>query len=498
MTLPSTLALLLAACASGWAQDAGIVQGAVADASSHAPIANAHVRLESAGARQTPERSAVTGDTGSYRITGLAPGDYTAGFEADGYLGSTSAVIHIGLAAVRVNAELWRAAVLRGRVLEEDGQPAKAIPVELYPYRRGAPLSVKTGSDGGFEFSGVAPGVYALAARPAPDLRDASAAAPTWFPASTVRAQAERITARPGAEISGLEIRVRRVPVWSVEGTALDEQGRPLAAVSIKLRPDDEWQPEETVAPTTADGAFRFAAVRAGDWRLTASGAGREGYAQFSVDRGPVAAVALRLYPPFAFAGFIERADPPDAAGKRKATGVYLIPQDGDGRQVIAFHEADGSIRFPKVQPGRYVISPVGYIPGSYVESVTLGGRDVTARPVDLLDGALPFRVVYRANAGRVRGTVEKGAGNIVVIVPADEALLDPQFIRAVRCDDAGRFEVGSLRPGDYFAFAFDRTDNAALSDPAFIRGLRAAAVAVHVEAAQPADVELRVTPWPE
>lgn len=494
----ATLCAILAAVSAAWGQDAGTIEGKVADAGSHAPIANARVRINGTGVQQTQERSATTDDSGSYKVTGLAAGDYTAHFDADGYLGSTSMVVRVGAAAVRVSAELWRAAVLRGRVLDAEGQPADAMPVELYPYRSGRPVTVKSGQDGRFEFTGVAPGVYALAARPAPKAKDGTADAPTWFPGFTARAQADRVTARPGAEVSGLEIRVRRVPVWKVEGTALDEEGHPLGGVSVKLRADDEWQPDEGSAVTSPDGTFRFAAVRAGDWRLTAAGAGREGYARVTVDKSDVERVAVRLYAPFILTGFIDRADPPGADGKRRLTGVYLIPQGGEGRQVLAFHEQDGSIRFPKVQPGRYVILPVGYIPGYYVESVKMGDRDVMAKPVELTDGSIPFRVVYRGNAGRVRGTVEKGGGSIAAIVPADEALLDGQFIRTVKCDDAGRFEVGSLRPGDYYAFAFDRAETAALTDVAFVRSLRSVAVPVHVEAGQPADVELKVTPWPE
>jgi hypothetical protein len=119
-------------------------------------------------------------------------------------------------------------------------------------------------------------------------------------------------------------------------------------------------------------------------------------------------------------------------------------------------------------------------------------------RPVELTDGAIPFRVVYRPNAGRVRGSVEKGAGTTIALVPQDEALLDGQFIRTVKCDASGRFEVGSLKPGEYYAFAFDRIDRDALTDASFVRNLRSAASPVHVDAGKAADLELKVTSWPE
>src|SRR5204863_1967077 len=159
---------------------------------------------------------------------------------------------------------------------------------------------------------------------------------------------------------------------------------------------------------------------------------------------------------------------------------------------------ADGSIHFKKVQPGQYVIFPVGFIPGYYVESVKLGDREVMSKPVELTNGAIPFRIAYKPNAGRVRGNVEKGEGSTVVLLPQDEALLDGQFIRSAKCDANGRFEAGSLKPGEYYAFAFDRVDQDALEDVTFVRNLRPAAVLVHVEAGQAADAALKITKWPE
>jgi protocatechuate 3,4-dioxygenase beta subunit len=491
--------LVWIALVSAWAQDAGVIEGSVGNAASHAPLPAVQVVVTRSGSTPGAEYRGVSDVEGKYRIEGLPAGEYTARFEAEGYVTANSRELKVAAGAtVRLSTELWARATLSGRVLDDQGRPAAKLAVELHRYRGGQPVKTTTDEEGRYTFGGVSPGVYAIAARPPQKVVDGGTLAPVWFPSSTERSEAERIIARAGVEQSGLDLRLRRVPVWSVQGVAADEEGRPVGGVSVRLRVPDEWQADEAVVVSGAGGVFEFAAVRPGEWRLAASGAGREGYASVIVDKHDVERVALKLFPPFTLDGFIEREEPRDAEGKRKLTGVYLTPVQGQGRQASAFHQQDGAIRIPKVQPGRYVIFPVGYVPGYFVESVWLGEREVMAKPVDLSDGALRFRVIYRGNAGRVRGTVEKGGGSTVALLPQDEALLDGQFIRTAKCDSNGRFEVGSLRPGEYYAFAFDRVDNYALTDAAFVRNLRAAAVAVHVEAARAADVELKVTEWPE
>jgi 5-hydroxyisourate hydrolase-like protein (transthyretin family) len=490
---------LLIALASAWGQDTGSIEGVVTNSATHTPVANVRVVVDHAsGPEPNQPHVAVTDVSGVYRVDQLAPRDYVVTFSANTYVATTSPVVHVSSATVRVNADLSPSATLHGRVLDDEGQPAAEQTVEIYRYRGGQPTTVKSDAEGRFDFPKVSSGMYAVGVRPAPKPKDGTALAPTWSPGVTDRAQAERVIVRPGAEVAGLEIRLRRVPVWTIEGTVSDEAGHALGGIALKLRPADEWQPDEASTVTSGDGAFHFNGVRPGEWRLSASGAGKAGFASVLIDKHDVERVAVRLLPPFALEGVVERDEPRDAEGKRKVSGVSLDPEGGQGKRELAFHQQDGAIRFPKVHPGRYTIFPLGYIPGYYLESVKLGDRDVMSRPVDLSDGAIPFRVIYRNNAGRVRGTVEKCSGSTVVLLPQDEALLDGQFIRTAKCDGSGRFEVGSLKPGEYYAFAFDRVDNSAFTDVTFVRNLRSLAASVHVEAGQAADVDLKVTPWPE
>ena len=485
---------LLAALASGYAQEGGVIEGTVSEAGSHAPLANAQVRVFI----PSLERSASTDATGAYRIEGLPAGDYNITFRAEAHVPASRSAVRLGPGSIRVNAELWRQATVSGRVLDDDGRAAVNVTVSLYRARSGQPVNIRAGPDGAYAFSSVAPGVYIVQARPPGKVDEGSMLAPTWYPGFVDRTQADRVIVRAGAELSGLEIRLQRVPVRAVEGAVIDEAGHPLEGVTVRLRPPDEWQPEEASTVSGSEGVFRFPAVRPGQWRIAGTGAGREGFATVVLDKRDMTGLRLTLFPPFALRGFVERDEPRDAQGKRKVSGVSLVPDAGQGKQVLAFHEQDGTIRFSDVQPGRYTIFPVGYIPGYYVESVRLGDREVMSQPVDLHDGAIPFRVIYRANAGRVRGTVEKGAGSTVVLLPQDEALLDGQFIRTAKCDEIGRFEAGSLRPGDYYALAFDRVDQDALTDVTFVRNLKSAAVSVHVEAGKASDTELKLTLWPE
>ncbi|MGH9722984.1 MAG: hypothetical protein ACRD8O_22460 [Bryobacteraceae bacterium] len=174
---------------------------------------------------------------------------------------------------------------------------------------------------------------------------------------------------------------------------------------------------------TAVEGSFAFHGVRAGEWRvlaaLTRSQTDLRGFATALVSRWDVDRVEIRLTPPFAVEGFVDREEPRDRQGKRPASAVYLIPADGQPEQRGKFHEQDGTIRFDNVYPGRYWIRPAGFVRGYYVAPVLSGGA----------------------------------------------------------------FEIDSMRRGEYYAFAFDRVDDDLLDDAAFMQTLYSRAVRVSMGA---------------
>jgi hypothetical protein len=71
------------------------------------------------------------------------------------------------------------------------------------------------------------------------------------------------------------------------------------------------------------------------------------------------------------------------------------------------------------------------------------GQREVLGQYVEIADELLPVTITYRPDGWTVRGTVEECGY--------------PEFIRRVACRQNGRFEITGIRPGEYYAFAFDR-----------------------------------------
>jgi hypothetical protein len=63
--------------------------------------------------------------------------------------------------------------------------------------------------------------------------------------------------------------------------------------------------------------------------------------------------------------------------------------------------------------------------------------------------------VVYKTDGGSVRGKAGNCASGGVVLVPSDPARRRPAFYRSGACDSGGNYEIGQVRPGDYYAVAF-------------------------------------------
>jgi len=70
------------------------------------------------------------------------------------------------------------------------------------------------------------------------------------------------------------------------------------------------------------------------------------------------------------------------------------------------------------------------------------------------------------------------------------------EFIRTARCAAYGKFAIDSLRPGSYYAFAFDRVRKEMLEDVEFVRKIVPRAVRVEVRQGEAANFDLVAHVW--
>jgi hypothetical protein len=115
-----------------------------------------------------------------------------------------------------------------------------------------------------------------------------------------------------------------------------------------------------------------------------------------------------------------------------------------------------------------------------------------------LAEGVPPVRVVFKPNSAKLRGTVENCGGASILLHLQDEGLWNFRFIRRGSCDSSGHFELGGLRPGNYYALALDRIDSTGLDDLSILRRLASIGAQVQVDSGRAAYVELKPSLWPE
>ena len=130
-----------------------------------------------------------------------------------------------------------------------------------------------------------------------------------------------------------------------------------------------------------------------------------------------------------------------------------------------------------------------------FAAQIFLGDYEVTEQTFALAAGGPRLRVVLKTWSGTVRGTVEKGEGATVVLIPQRN---DDVYIgQMIRCGEGGMFELNVVSPGDYYIAAFDRVDglfpSAAMLDLMPSRG-----TSVRVEDGSAASVTLSVVPAPK
>jgi hypothetical protein len=433
---------------------------------------------------------------------------------------------------------------IRGRVLDPEGKPMAKAAVTL------GLTSETTDDQGQFVFTNLVPLAFKLKAALPTGMaqpvtksgEDRVEVVPTWYPSVVEENQAEQIVVHSGADVSGLEIRLRTARVYKVRGVVLDENGQPqpratvysepapdqslvFSAVNIGnvslgrltanaslgyfiATPSDPFRYSGEAQVTAEDDTFEFPSMPRSERRFTAAVTETKvpvrspGSASVSmiVDRD-IDDLQIRFVPPVTAEGSVElagtKASETPAAIQKASIGLAgLIPRK---------RNADGTFQLLNVPPGPHWLTAMpGLAGGYYLDSVSLGGRDVTGQALNLQPGSPPIRVVYKSNGGTVSGTVVNSDG---VAVEGVTAILLPQTSFDIHVPDYGRvntsgpggtFEIESLKPGSYYAFAVNHLEPAKIYDPQAAQKIISGAARVDVTEGSTVSVKLKVIPLDE
>jgi len=490
-----------------------------------APAAAPNPGAASAGAPNptTPSEYAVTSDAeGKFVFDQIEPGRYTMMADRPGYIRATyrssgGALMNVspGQTIKNLRFTLTPQGVIAGHVVDEDGDPITEVRVQAMRWttfngvrRLGFGQGIPVDDQGNFRIGNLPAAHYILSAdfnRPPPlnagKIREAYVT--TYYPSALDVPEATQITLTAGAEVTNVEIRLRKVPVFRVRGKIVDPAGVPvrsmaLSIVSRNASPNLGFTGRNLAI--SRDGNFEFNSVRPGSYIIepamnvffgsndqNETGTNKKFFGRhpLTVSDEDIKDIVVSLNLGATLTGAITTEDgatPPTNGSAAGASAkppalpsVRLEPDSAVMSPYNAKSNTDGTFEVHDLAPERYRVVVSGTPEGSYVKSIRFGNEDITHGILDLtagIGGVVDIKL--SPNAADVSGTVNNDksetVGDIVVTLgPASvEAAEQTLFLRQTRTDQNGHFKLSNLPPGEYRLLAWEDVDGSLLSDPQF------------------------------
>jgi hypothetical protein len=280
--------------------DTGSVTGHVYCADTQKPARFANIRLQPVEGQEGQFGGrggfATTGSDGSFRITGVSPGEYYADVMMPGYIQPmrgmlssfeslapndrdriTAQLTRVSVAAnqsANVQVMIYHGATIGGTVSFDDGAPAAGVTIQAYllPSNTGTGLAggtqqqsfagfARTDDRGKFRVTGLGDGAYIVFAAP-------RSIFPIYYGNTIDRSHAIKVDVHAGDEVTGADIQVPAAGMHSVSGVVVSQQdGHALSRASVQLRLGSG--DAGTISATTGtDGTFTFNAVPDGKFTV--------------------------------------------------------------------------------------------------------------------------------------------------------------------------------------------------------------------------------------
>lgn len=549
--------LVLASGVAGEAQDASknpakaSLEGSVVREPGGEPLKKAILELIGHDQEENGNYTATSDPEGHFRIENILPGRYLLFVERTGYIEVDKKRRRTEGIAISLESgqevkdqvlHMLPAAIIAGRAVDEDGDPMPKVQVTVLRRKWAAGRSgfepngqAETNDLGEYRIGGLLAGKYYLVASPMPTFQsvfpaqkgpdDPTATPPdmayvsTYYPNTPERAQAAAIELHAGDDMP-VNFSLARSHTVHIRGSFM---GLASGAKAMVMLRSDDSRGVYMVADVGKDGKFEIPLVAPGSYTLIATTERGKSpqiahrkleVADTDVDglrltpltittvrgRVRVGGNRLKIDSSLLFVR-LHRSD-----GEDDVSDALTFTADGSmASPGTARVQADGSFELKNVLPGAYSVEVTGdsnAMSDSFVETVTAGTKDVTDSGLSVTGGTMAIDVAVSLESGAVEGSVandknETIANAVVVAVPESKYRKQGNRYQRVTTDQAGRFTMRGLRPGEYKLFAWEVMEEDEFFDPEYLKSYEDRGTAIRLEKSGRQNTSLKVLPAP-
>lgn len=508
---------------AGTEEPRGEISGRCVSAQTGEGLRGVSVQILSASDHgRSHQQSVLTADDGSFTFQHVPGGSYSVAAYKSGYRAfpGLSRPFTLETKGIKRDFEikLNRPAVITGRVTDGDGQPVTnaRVSADRLLWQMGRRMvfpadSATTDDRGVYRLFHLPAGRYVVAATPPPGDQPRGERnvnfVRAFYPSGSSAAQASRLEARWGQELSEINLVLERRETFSVSGVVADSEAAGpchTCLVHVTRLGEVETSVQFEVA---ADGSYRATGLVPGAYRITAvkPSGGHHILASRTVQIGSdnLRDVNLLVGVSHTVSGRV-LFDPPEDAPDKSDMRVALAPSEDMGPFVFRVLSnltfvAEG------LSAGPNLVSIQGLPAGSYLKSARLGGQELLSPEIEVPeDGDLSqLELVVGIGSAAVSGQVKlpdspseghRVTAAIVALFPQtnESPFLSETFAST---DSSGSFKATGVAPGSFTVFAFPAGGTQEWRDPELRRPIENYGKPVELKAGQSQTIELPLAP---